>query len=152
MQFIEIVVTGGAFFQLLTVWRFRVGRILNNELNGINAEHTITQPKFPDGAHIGLNSWIGYYNNNNNNNNNNYYYYYYYYYYLRSWALLEKPAIVQLLKNFPAFYGTPRFITVFTKAHHWSLSWARSIQSIPTHPYLSKIYFNIVHTPTCWSS
>jgi hypothetical protein len=32
-----------------------------------------------------------------------------------SWALLEEPPIVQLLKNFPAFYGTRRFITVFTR-------------------------------------
>jgi hypothetical protein len=47
----------------------------------------------------------------------------------RSWALLEKPPIVQLLKNFPAFYETRRFITLFTRAFHWSLSWARSIQS-----------------------
>jgi hypothetical protein len=33
-----------------------------------------------------------------------------------SWsrALLEKPPIVQLLENFPAFYGTRRFITAFT--------------------------------------
>jgi hypothetical protein len=33
-----------------------------------------------------------------------------------SWsrALLGKPPIVQLLENFPAFYGTPRFITAFT--------------------------------------
>jgi hypothetical protein len=33
-----------------------------------------------------------------------------------SWsrALLEKPQIVQLLENFPAFYGTRRFITAFT--------------------------------------
>jgi hypothetical protein len=38
------------------------------------------------------------------------------------------------LKNFPEFYGTRRFITVFTRALHWSLSWARSIQSIPSHP------------------
>jgi hypothetical protein len=51
-----------------------------------------------------------------------------------SWALLEKPPIVQLLKNFPAFYGTRRFITVFKRALHWSLSWARSIQSIPSYP------------------
>jgi hypothetical protein len=36
--------------------------------------------------------------------------------------------------QFPAFYGTRRFITVFTRALHWSLSWARSIQSIPSHP------------------
>jgi hypothetical protein len=35
-----------------------------------------------------------------------------------SWncALLEKLPIVQLLKNLPAFYGTRRFITVFTRA------------------------------------
>jgi hypothetical protein len=33
-----------------------------------------------------------------------------------NWALLDKPPIVQLLKNFPAFYGTPRFITVFRRA------------------------------------
>jgi hypothetical protein len=33
-----------------------------------------------------------------------------------SWsrALLEKLLIVQLLENFPAFYGTRRFITAFT--------------------------------------
>jgi hypothetical protein len=33
-----------------------------------------------------------------------------------SWSrvLLEKPPIVQLLENFPAFYGTRRFITAFT--------------------------------------
>jgi hypothetical protein len=36
--------------------------------------------------------------------------------------------------NFPAVYGTGRFITVFLRALHWSLSWARSIQSIPSHP------------------
>jgi hypothetical protein len=51
-----------------------------------------------------------------------------------SWALLEKPPVVQLLKNLPAFYGTRRFMTVFTTAFHWSLHWARSIQSIPSHP------------------
>jgi hypothetical protein len=31
-----------------------------------------------------------------------------------SWALLEKLPIVQLLENFPAFYGTRRFTTAFT--------------------------------------
>jgi hypothetical protein len=67
-----------------------------------------------------------------------------------SWALLEKLSIVQQLKNFPAFYGTRRLIAVFTRALHWSLSWARSMQSIPSHP--SKIYFNIIHPPTSWSS
>jgi len=27
------------------------------------------------------------------------------------------------VKKFPAFYGARRFITVFTTAYHWSLSW-----------------------------
>jgi hypothetical protein len=36
---------------------------------------------------------------------------------------------VQPLKNFAAFHGTRRFNTVFTEAHHRSLSWAISIQS-----------------------
>jgi hypothetical protein len=35
---------------------------------------------------------------------------------------VEKPPIVRLLKNFPAFYGTRRFIAVLTRALHWSLS------------------------------
>jgi hypothetical protein len=51
-----------------------------------------------------------------------------------SWALLEKLPIVQPLKKFSAFYGTRRFITMSTRALHWSLSWARTIQSTPYHP------------------
>jgi hypothetical protein len=35
-----------------------------------------------------------------------------------SWTLLEKLTIVQLPKNFPAFYGTRRFIAVFTRTFH----------------------------------
>jgi hypothetical protein len=42
--------------------------------------------------------------------------------YLQRRALLEEPPIVQPLKNFPTFYGTRRFITVFTRALHCSLS------------------------------
>jgi hypothetical protein len=51
-----------------------------------------------------------------------------------SWALLERPLVVQLLKNFLAFYGTRRFITAFTIALHLYLSWARPIQSTLLHP------------------
>jgi hypothetical protein len=42
----------------------------------------------------------------------------------QSWssALLEKLLIAQPLKKFSAFYGTRRFITVFTRALHRSLS------------------------------
>jgi len=31
---------------------------------------------------------------------------------------LEKLTSSQLIKKVPAFYGTQRFITVFTRAHH----------------------------------
>jgi hypothetical protein len=54
--------------------------------------------------------------------------------YLRSWALLEELSIVQPLRHPPAFHGTRRFNTVFTRGLHWSLSWAISIQSTPSHP------------------
>jgi hypothetical protein len=50
---------------------------------------------------------------------------------------------------------TRRFITVFTRALQWFLSWARSIQSSPSQPipsYLTKIHFNIVRPPTSCSS
>jgi hypothetical protein len=49
---------------------------------------------------------------------------------LWSWALLERPPVVQPLKNLPAFSGTRISITTFTRDLHFSLSWARPIQSI----------------------
>jgi hypothetical protein len=57
---------------------------------------------------------------------------------LTAWSpiLVRKPPVAQLLKNFPIFYGTRRFITVFKRALHCSLSWARSSQSLPP-PYIS---------------
>jgi hypothetical protein len=50
-----------------------------------------------------------------------------------STVLLEKLTGLQLVKKFPAFYGTRRFITAFTCARHLSLSWAGSILFIPPH-------------------
>ena len=41
---------------------------------------------------------------------------------------------MQLVKKFPAFHGTRRFITALTSVRHLSLSWASPIQSIYTHP------------------
>jgi len=45
-------------------------------------------------------------------------------YLLTPWStvLLEKLTVFQLVKKFPAFYGTRRFITAFTSARHLSLS------------------------------
>ena len=58
-----------------------------------------------------------------------------------SWSrvLIVKLTGFQLVKKFPAFYGTQRFITAFTRARQLSLSSARSIQSNPPQP-------------TCWTS
>jgi hypothetical protein len=63
---------------------------------------------------------------------------------LTPWSriLIEKAPVAQLLKNFPKFYGTRRFITVFIWVRHWSLPWAWLIQS-----YLSKTHFNIIIPP-----
>ena len=52
----------------------------------------------------------------------------------RSRVLHEKLTDFQLVKKFPASYGTRRFITAYTSAGHLYLSWASSIQSIPPHP------------------
>ena len=49
-------------------------------------------------------------------------------------VLLEKLTGLQLVKKFPAFHRTPRFITALTSVRHLSLPWASPIQSIYTHP------------------
>ena len=41
---------------------------------------------------------------------------------------------LQLVKKFPAFHGTRRFITALTSVRHLSLSWTSPIQSIYPHP------------------
>ena len=52
----------------------------------------------------------------------------------RSRVRLVKLTGFQLVKKFPAFYETRRFITAFASDCHLSLSWASSIQSIPPPP------------------
>jgi hypothetical protein len=49
-------------------------------------------------------------------------------------TVLEKLTGPQLVKKFPAFYGTGKFNATFTSVCHPFLSWARSIQSILPHP------------------
>jgi hypothetical protein len=56
-------------------------------------------------------------------------------YLLTPWCrvLLEQLTGSQLVKKFPSFYGTRRFITAFTTARHLYLSWNRSIQFMSSH-------------------
>jgi len=49
-------------------------------------------------------------------------------------VLLEKLIGLQLVKKFPAFHGTRRFITTLTSVRHLSLSWTSPIQSTYPHP------------------
>ena len=57
-------------------------------------------------------------------------------YLLTAWCRvpLEQLTGLQLVKRFPAFHGTRRFITALTSVRHPSLSWASPIQSTYPHP------------------
>jgi hypothetical protein len=50
----------------------------------------------------------------------------------------EDDQCLQLVKKFPAFYGTRRFFIVLTSACHPSLSWANSLQSPRPAPTSSR--------------
>ena len=65
-------------------------------------------------------------------------------YLLTAWCrvLLEKLTGLQLVKNFPAFHGTRRFITALKSVRHLSLSWASPIQSI--YPHLTSWRSNVI--------
>jgi len=63
-------------------------------------------------------------------------------------VLLEKLTRLQLVKNFPAFHGTRRFITALTSVRHLSLSWASPVQSIYPTSHLLEIRPNIIRPST----
>ena len=54
---------------------------------------------------------------------------------LTQWSriFLEKLTVAQLVQTLTAFYGTRRFITVFTRAQHVSISAAGLILSASLH-------------------
>jgi len=69
-------------------------------------------------------------------------------YWLTSWSrvLLVKLTVFLLVKKFPSFYGTWKFIAAFKIPRHLSIS----IQSTPPHPFL-KIHLNIILPSTAGS-
>jgi hypothetical protein len=69
---------------------------------------------------------------------------------LRSWALLEKPPIVQLLKNFQHFMEPDGSLP--SSQEPSTGPYPEPDQFNPYHPILSMIHFNSVHPPTSWSS
>jgi len=58
--------------------------------------------------------------------------------YLLTYSMVQspffKPTGLQLVKKFPTFHGTRKFITALTNVRHLSLSWPSPIQSINPHP------------------
>ena len=60
--------------------------------------------------------------------------------------LLEKLTALELVNKFPAFYGTRRYIAVFTSARHLSLFWATPIQSMLLHPtsHIQVVFINSI--------
>ena len=73
-------------------------------------------------------------------------------YLLTSWCrvLPEQLTGLKLVKKFPAFHGTRRFITALTSVRHLFLSWASPIQSTypPPTSHLLEIHPNIIHPST----
>ena len=60
---------------------------------------------------------------------------------------------LQLVKKYPAFHGTRRFITAITSVHQLCLSWASPIQSIYPHPtYWRPILTLSTHLRLCLPS
>jgi hypothetical protein len=74
-------------------------------------------------------------------------------YLLTPWCrlLFEKLIVTQLVKKFPAFYGTRRFIIVFREARHWIVSWASWIHFAPS-TCLPEVHLNVILPPTPRSS
>ena len=54
-------------------------------------------------------------------------------------VLFEKLIVRHPVRKFPAFYGTWRFITAFTRARYLSLSWDRSIHSVSSILYILRV-------------
>jgi len=67
-------------------------------------------------------------------------------YLFKTWSrvLLENLTGFQLVKKFPAFNGTRKFITALTRASDLSLSWATSTQSMPPTSHFLKIHLNVI--------
>ena len=53
-------------------------------------------------------------------------------------------SVFQLVRKFPAFYGTRKFIITFTSVRHLSLSSVSSIQSMSPTSHVLKIHLNII--------
>jgi hypothetical protein len=56
------------------------------------------------------------------------------------------------IQEIPRLCRTQMFITVFARAHHWTLSWARWLQSISSYPIFIRPVLISYHLRLCLSS
>jgi hypothetical protein len=66
-----------------------------------------------------------------------------------SWVTLATLMVTQLVKKFPVLHGLQRFITMFTRAHQWTLSRTSWIQSTHLLP-ISLWYILILSSHLHW--
>ena len=69
----------------------------------------------------------------------------------RGTVLLERLIVPQPVLKFPRFRDPSQFITVLTKARHWTVFWARLIQSHKHPSFLLKMYVDVLLSAV-WSS
>jgi len=67
--------------------------------------------------------------------------------YLNEWSRVPLGNLIdpQPVNEFPTLYGYRRFIAVFARTLHLSVSRARSIQSTPSHPISLSLIFTSSH-------
>jgi len=52
--------------------------------------------------------------------------------------------VAHLVKTFPSFCRTRRFVTMFTVFRYWTLSWSSWMWFRSPHPFPFKISFNVI--------
>jgi len=62
-----------------------------------------------------------------------------------SWEVNSRSAS----QKFSGFYWKRKFIIMFTRVRHWSLTWARRIKLSPSNPISPISILNYMYTPTC---
>jgi len=60
--------------------------------------------------------------------------------YLLIYVLRVARVLEELVKKLPTFYGTRRLLTAFRRSRHLSVSWARSVQSMPRSSHFLKTH------------
>jgi len=106
---LNVQLRGRRFWRLKSILKFRASHFLNLYSTRAEAKHFVSKCSEP-ASEVCLNRLA---------------------YLLTPWRSVLPE---QLVKKFPAFHGTRRFITALTSVRHLPLPWASPIQSTYPHP------------------